>query len=613
MTKRMCLWIAAVMLAVLTACGADKEHEESAGPVGYETPGDGEGTGEPASGTAAPGDGRTEEPAPRVTIPGDETGTKEPTSGVETPGDGEGTEKSYTGTSGSGENAVFPERAYERDIIYYSETSEGYHLRKDVEKTQTDYAVYYFELPIGEQERNACIAATDRMLSRIEGVLPEIEIVVLQQKSYDGVSVSGSRLYLTPRTWDSVDYLARVLLAGYAEWGNYGLAYGYADHLCRKAGSGDGEAGSNDREAESNGREADPGLREAGSFLPMSVPEAYDLNLLCFDERFVSPEDVEAAKNNACLFVEDYLSSHSEEEFLELLSASGTVEGVSRANEALEAFYAENGVNVSLTEVLYRDGGALSDYSAACKYASFYVYRDWQDFTWEVNPMVSENFLHEDYGEVREFFECSIDQMRQYRELFGFESYNDDVIVFFKNDNVVSRVSYYVYVMGKHIIHLESVGSLVHEYIHSLMEGRFEDHKNPWKVEGFATYFDAKYDVYAFDFLSAKMNDASSTTIWIQEYIDKLGRPIDMRTDVHEFYDLMIYAYEKIDPNASYQSGSSFIHYLVGQYGEQAVIAYVCSDNDYNADWDKSYYDLVQEWRKYIKDNYSQYSTNAAQ
>ena len=270
------------MLAILTACGAGKEPGESAGPAGYETP----------------EDGRTEEPTPGVTIPGDEAGTKEPGSGVETPED-EGTEEPASGTSGSGENAVFPERAYERDIIYYSETSEGYHLRKDVEKTQTDYAVYYFELPIGEQERNACIAATDRMLSRIEGALPEIEIVVLQQKSYDGVSVSGSRLYLTPRSWDSVDYLARVLLAGYAEWGNYGLAYGYADHLCRKAGSGDGEAGSNDREAESNGRGADPGLREAGSFLPMSVPEAYDLNLLCFDERFVSPEDVEAAKNNA--------------------------------------------------------------------------------------------------------------------------------------------------------------------------------------------------------------------------------------------------------------------------------------------------------------------------
>ncbi len=594
MTKRMCLWIAAAMLAILTACGAGKEPGESAGPAGYETP----------------EDGRTEEPTPGVTIPGDEAGTKEPGSGVETPED-EGTEEPASGTSGSGENAVFPERAYERDIIYYSETSEGYHLRKDVEKTQTDYAVYYFELPIGEQERNACIAATDRMLSRIEGVLPEIEIVVLQQKSYDGVSVSGSRLYLTPRSWDSVDYLARVLLAGYAEWGNYGLAYGYADYLCRKAGSGDGEAGSNDREAESNGREADPGLREAGSFLPMSVPEAYDLNLLCFDERFVSPEDVEAAKNNACLFVEDYLSSHSEEEFLELLSASGTVEGVSRANEALEAFYAGTGVNVSLTEILYRDGGALSDYAAGCEYASFYVYRDWQDFSWEKNPMVSENFLHEDYGEVREFFECSTDLMRQYRELFGFESYNDDVIVFFKNDNVVSKVSYYA--MGKHIIHLESVGSLVHEYIHSLMEGRFEDQKNRWKVEGFATYFGTKYDVYSPDFLSAKMNDLSSTTIWIQEYIDMLGRPIDMRTDVHEFYDLVTYAYEKIDPNASYQSGSSFIHYLVGQYGEQAVIAYVCSDNDYNAEWDKSYYDLVQEWRKYIQDNYSQYSTNAAQ
>ena len=55
------------------------------------------------------------------------------------------------------------------------------------------------------------------------------------------------------------------------------------------------------------------------------------------------------------------------------------------------------------------------------------------------------------------------------------------------------------------------------------------------------------------------------------------------------------------------------IGYLVDQYGEQAVIAYICSDNEYNAEWDKSYRDLVQDWRTYIQDNYSQYSRNEAQ
>ncbi len=100
-----------------------------------------------------------------------------------------------------------------------------------------------------------------------------------------------------------------MLLAGYGEWGNYGLAYGYADYLCQKAGLDNGEK--------------NPAVQDTGSLLTVSAPELYDLNLLCFDEKFVTSEDVEASKNNARLLVADYLSSHSEAEFLELLSASG--------------------------------------------------------------------------------------------------------------------------------------------------------------------------------------------------------------------------------------------------------------------------------------------------
>ena len=577
MKKRMHLLIVAVMLTILTACGADNEHRESAKQAGIEMSGKEVETEELGSGTEAPGI---------------EAESTEPDSGAEMSGNEAGIDEPDLEITEGGETAAFLERAYETDIIYYDEASDGVHLRKDVEKAQTDYAVYYFELPIDEQERNACIAATDRMLSCIDAVLPDIEIVVLTQKSYDGVSVSGNRLYLLPQPWDSVDYLAKVLLAGYGEWGNYGLAYGYAEYLCRKVGL--------------DSREAESGGREPNGLLPVSTPELYDLNLLCFSEKFVSPQDVEAAKNNACLFVEDYLSLHSEEEFLELLSASGTAEGVAQANEALELFYAENGVECSLTEILYQFGGASADYAAACEYACFYIYKGWQDLTWEINPKVSENFLHENYGEIREFFECNDHQMWQYQELFGFDSYNNALTIFFKNSKVASATSFYS--GRKHTIILESVVSLMHEYIHSVMFGH-EDWESQWKTEGFATYFSYKYDLYTYDCMNDSWN--SSSSIWMQEYINHIGRPIDFRKDFREFEDLMAHAHGETEPNSSYESGASFVGYLVNQYGEQEVIYYVCSDNEYNAEWDKSYNELVQDWKMYIKDNYSQYSTDA--
>ena len=206
----------------------------------------------------------------------------------------------------AGEGAESETYEYETDIIRYGEPILGKStFRKDVKKTETDHAVYYFETSINEQERQACIAETERAPACIDGVMPKIEIVVLLPESHDGISVEDHRLYTSLRSEEFTEFLAGILLAAYNEWGNYGLAYGYANYLCRKAGEE---------------------YREVDSLISMSDPEAYDLNLLCFDEKFVTLQDVEASKNNACYFVNVYLAAHSEAEFLELLSDSGTVE-----------------------------------------------------------------------------------------------------------------------------------------------------------------------------------------------------------------------------------------------------------------------------------------------
>ncbi len=538
MKKRIYLLIFSAMLMVLTACGFDQTQEESGTGAGRE-----------------------------IAEAELETGETQP------------------GTGKSTENAAPAEHRYEKITVSYSEAVEGVSFRRDMEKTQTEYAVYYFDPSIDNQERKACIEATDKRLSCIDGEQPAPEIVVLKEESYDGVSVSGNRLYLSPQSWDSADYLAKVLLAGYGEWGNYGLAYGYADYLCKKAG-----AGSSDTE---------PDGQEANGFLPMSALELYDLNLLCFDEKFVSVKDVEASRKNACLFVEEYLSFHSEAEFLELLSASGTAEGAVRAKEALEAFYAEKGVECRLSEIRYQLGGTAFDYVAACRYAHFYIKKDWQDADWEANPMVSENFLHEDYGEVRAFFECNEQQMERYQELFGFDNYNNDLSVVMKKGRGVTEKS--AYDAHGHVIYLIKVDSLMHEYIHSLMSGHC-DWKSLWKREGAARYFSYKYDQYSYDFLNNNWNSSPTG----QEYIKSIGRPLDARLDYRAYEDFLVNVHQLTDPNSSYLSGSSFVGYLVDQYGEREVIAYICLDSEYNAEWGKSYEELVQDWNEHIEENYSQ-------
>ena len=502
------------------------------------------------------------------------------------------------GTAEEGENTAAIERTYEKESILYSEP-RGLTFRKDLEKARTDYAAYYFEAAISEEERNACIETTDRMLACIDAVLPVFEVVVLEPKeSYEAAAVTANRLFLPVQQWDSVDYLAKVLLSGYGEWGNYGLAYGYADYIYRKAG------------LEGEGISAEEG--DGDSFLPMSAPELYDLNLLCFEERFCSAEDVEAAKNNACLFVREYLSSHSEEEFLELLASSGTLEDAAGAGEALEGFYAEKGVECSLSSIRYQYGGLTLDYAAACKYACFHVDRDWQDPWWEQFQIVPENYLHEDYGEVREFFERSERQMGEYQELFGFDSYDNSLLIrVAEYDNTTADG---IYLGGEHIIWLISVRTLMHEYVHSVMYGRFQDCGTKWKVEGVAQYFDRKYNADGHDYYNVYLNNSEyvldNEKEMISNYIDFIGRPVDMKRDYRDIDDVFSYYREIKNPNASYNAGSSFVGYLVDQYGEQETIDYILSDNDYNAEWDKSYDELVQDWNQYIEEKYSNFSKN---
>ena len=492
------------------------------------------------------------------------------------------------GTAEEGENTAAIEHTYEKESVLYSEP-RGLSFQKDMEKTRTDYAAYYFEAAVSEEERNACIETTDRMLSCIDAALPVFEVVVLEPKESYGVAVTANRLFLPVQQWDSVDYLAKVLLSGYGEWGNYGLAYGYADYIYRKAG------------LEGEGINAEEG--DGDSFLPMSAPELYDLNLLCFEERFSSAGDVEAAKNNACLFVREYLSSHSEEEFLELLASSGTLEDAAGAGEALEGFYAENGVECSLSSIRYQYGGLTLDYAAACEYACFHVTRDWQDLLWKLNPMVSENYLHEDYGEVRTFFEHSESQMGQYQELFGFDSYDNSLLIRIEEYSFTAQGG--VYLGGKHMVYLRTVNTLMHEYIHSLMFGRFRDWETKWKVEGIAHYFDNKYNVYVQELLNEYLNSGEYLTDgekeWIPKYIDFIGRPVNVQTDYQDIEDIWVYYEGLKNPNATYYSGASFVGYLAEQYGEQEVIAYILSDNEYNADWEKSYDELVQDWNQYLE------------
>ena len=91
--KKMSLLIAALILTMLTACGAGQDHGESETGLGQVT-------SEPVAGAE-----------------------------IEMPEPAAGTDKPEDGTVAGGENAAHTERVYETESIYYSEHQGGLSFR----------------------------------------------------------------------------------------------------------------------------------------------------------------------------------------------------------------------------------------------------------------------------------------------------------------------------------------------------------------------------------------------------------------------------------------------------------------------------------------------------
>ena len=303
-------------------------------------------------------------------------------------------------------------------------------------------------------------------------------------------------------------------------------------------------------------------------------------------------------------FVSDYITIHGLGRFHELLKNSGTVEGADLFGEELSHFYSENNIEYIPSNVLYTFGGHSYDYIAKCRYAAFFIENDWYDENYERNPLTYKNFLHQNYNDIKNFFDTNSEQMGKYQALFGFESYNNDLRVYFSNDKRLSQYSFYQ--QQTHAIYLMNVDSLMHEYIHSItVENNPSD--SSWNMEGVARYFSYKYDRYGIAMLNVDYNMPSSSKqlLYVREYKEKIGRDINMEIDFTEIENVAVYSRSYFDPKRSYVAGSSFVAYLVLQFGEKEAIDMIFSEQGIE---DSLYRELVDNWVSHIKANYADYS-----
>ncbi|MBE6938309.1 MAG: hypothetical protein E7460_07150 [Ruminococcaceae bacterium] len=281
---------------------------------------------------------------------------------------------------------LFATRHYVSTEVTYSEPTAQFAFKLNMESTETELAKYYFEPTVGNKERKACIKATEKVLATQEPISPLPEIYIFSRDRYDYKLVRDHKLYSSLREWKSVEYTTDVLLALYGEAAHYGTVFGYAEYL-----SGSCE----------------------GRFTLPSVDDVMDLSYLCFDEAFVSPADVAVAKEIACDFVNTGISQQGEAAFRQLLTSP------TQATAALCAYYSEKGLSYTPSAVQYGYGGRSYDYTVHTEYATFYIANDWADMCAELNPLITDGFLHADYPSTKAFFETNLEQMKQYQDLFN--------------------------------------------------------------------------------------------------------------------------------------------------------------------------------------------------
>lgn len=473
------------------------------------------------------------------------------------------------------DSTVTLERNYLSSYVTYSEPIDKYSFRVNMDFTETNSAKYYFESNIENNEREACIEATEKALSNqaSTGVTPEI--YVFSQDRYNYKYINDHKLYCSIQNWKSVEYITDVLIATYGESAHYGTAFGYANYLAKSY-----EWNSY------NGKFSNP-----------SVIDILDLNYMCFDEDFATQNDVAIAKEISCNFVDSYIKQHVEKEVQQLLSSHA------KATNALFSYYVNNGLTYTPSHLQYGYGGKSYDYIVYSDYATFYISNDWVDTNAEYNPLISEGFLHSNYADAKAFFETNIFQMKQYQELFNLDDYNNDLDIVFTKPLSASRYSFYQSV--NHRIYVYNVDSLMHEYIHALTMPTTS--MSSWQVEGFARYFSYYYDFYGMAFLNQDYNNTPNTsaTKWVHEYLATINRPIDMAIDYRELENIAVYSRSYTNPNKNYIAGSSFVQYLVKQYGEEAVINSIYGDG---TPLPKTYTELVKEWNEFIESNYEKYS-----
>lgn len=460
---------------------------------------------------------------------------------------------------------------------------------------------FFFEQTIDLKIRETCIKQTEKLVSLFDadGVY---SIYLFEPETMIDAEIRPNEVYTHVQAFESPDYLTLLLLSKYGEYCLYGFAYGYACYLMGIP-----------LESETRSLADNPGL---------------DLNLLCFNDRFMDTDQIENNKEISRQLVHWLVEEKGEEEFLSILQNSGKLEYLDDTIALLKSYYQTKSVSFDPLPAMLCYGGYSFDYALQTKYGLFCIDRRYEDMGLSFgdeppNPLIYSGFFHKQYNDIREYFIITLEAIYNLSTHFTEIDISDTVVLFDAASGGDTR--YMGHPLGGkttngRLVHINSVDSVLHEMVHVYCLRSFPMPRERWYAEGLAdllSYSEEK-NIYQNEWTVLSMmailnDDSRGLGDLLRQYLaitDKTAFALPRDIDFWDAY--AVYYNQGI--NDSYESGVSFCRFLIDEYGEESLIEFLSGDEegnyyDYTIFDGKTREELAADWKATIEAEWHELKT----
>lgn len=476
----------------------------------------------------------------------------------------------------------------------FAERYGEYYDNKRSFTTNCNGTIYHFDVAIKEPERIEIIELCDPLISLLledfPGFTTEDLTLCFRPGDYAPRFLDHS-LYIGLDHLNTPEFIIGIAGAIFGEEVNYGLLYAHGTRIAEKAGI-----------------KASAALPELDAVLTLcdESPEYLDMNFPCFLTQYADDATLEQVKALALYFY-DYLMENQQYDIFTEYSDR-------KYCETLSAYLVSNGRdgydNSELQNTVFYYGGPLIRLVWETEDGTFYLEDAFQ--TQYDMPHLQDR-MNSDYAMLRQTIIDYSNQIDYMESLLGDnETDNSEKVdVLFASGHATDRYSLANYNYSENLIRMFCAEPLLHEYGHYLLR---ETGIESWTNELICYYYSYLPVNENMTYMwSAEVNRykdlAGDEWAFINSLKEHLGHPVDW-TNPDDF--IYVFAgYQALyndpailtNPDAGAEAKVSFMHYLVGLAGEEAVISAIVNSDPVGT-FGKDWPELIDAWHGYIQEEY---------